>query len=87
MKKIFAGLFAMLLAAATVFAGNQPSNNAVDPLLHWFDDNNIYIGQATEATQRQVCDGTSPEVCMNGYEEIDTQGNPIGAPVPLFKEQ
>jgi hypothetical protein len=87
MKKIFVGLFAMLLAAATVFAGNQPSNNTVDPLLHWFDENDIYIGQATEATQRQVCDGSSTEVCMKGYEEIDTQGNPVGDALSLFKEQ
>ena len=85
MKKIFTGLFATLLAAATVFGGTKSSINSEDPL-HWFDENGIYLGPALESAQRQVCDGSTTEICMQGYEQIDTEGNPVGEPVTLYKE-
>ncbi|HEX6916331.1 MAG TPA: hypothetical protein VF145_13870 [Chitinophagaceae bacterium] len=91
MKKMLIGLFAVLLAAGTVFAveANHPKM-AFDPSYHWFDDQGTYLGFLTESSQRAICDANTSIVCRNGYTEIDfdEDGNEVPAGVlmvPLKK--
>lgn len=64
---MFLGVFAVLLAAATVFAAQVNSNKTYDPVYHWFDGN-TYLGTGTVAEKSQICNEDTDIICMEAFE-------------------
>jgi len=77
MKKFLVGLFALVLAAATAFATEQPTATRVDdPVLYWFDGA-TFMGTGTIEEKSGICNGTE-DVCLEGFEEAPNQQRPTG---------
>lgn len=81
MKRIsFLSLSAFIVAiAASAFTTKPTPTDAPDPTFHWFlDGSNTYVGQLTLAQIEAQCPGAG-NTCARGYDNIDSQGRPVGS--------
>jgi hypothetical protein len=81
MKKILLGVFAILLAAATVFTtqANKPVTATDDPVYHWFEGED-YIGEATKLQMSVFCNEGST-VCLEAFDPSVGTTRPSSIPL------
>ncbi|MFC4872109.1 DUF6520 family protein [Negadavirga shengliensis] len=84
---VMALVFGVGLAFATQSSNSSESKTDASEMLHWFDLDENYLGEKTQAQQQSQCGTPAIELCARGYESIDSNQEPVGSVVATTTKQ